>query len=80
MARYTREEIKKWKKVFHDMNADGDRYIEPQEVINAAKKDGIVISDQDAEEYIQRMDTNNNGKVEFSEFIKVLGVPQSELK
>ncbi|OJJ44464.1 hypothetical protein ASPZODRAFT_794889 [Penicilliopsis zonata CBS 506.65] len=73
MPRYTREEINQWKAVFAEMNTDGDRFLTPAEVIAHAKKEGIEMTDEQAKEYIDIMDVNKNGTVEFSEFIKALG-------
>ncbi|GFF97318.1 calmodulin-like protein 5 [Aspergillus udagawae] len=73
MPRYTREEIKKWKEVFSKINTDGDRYITPEELVEAAKRDGEEMTKEDAADFIKDFDTNGNGKIEFSEFIKALG-------
>ncbi|GIC90400.1 EF-hand domain-containing protein [Aspergillus udagawae] len=66
MPRYTREEIKKWKEVFSKINTDGDRYITPEELVEAAKRDGEEMTKEDAADFIKDFDTNGNGKIEFS--------------
>ncbi|RAL17551.1 EF-hand domain-containing protein [Aspergillus homomorphus CBS 101889] len=73
MPRYTRQEINKWKEVFSRINTNGDRFIEPYELIAAAKEDGLEMSDEEAREWLKDLDCNDNGKVEFSEFIKRFG-------
>ncbi|GFF29004.1 calmodulin-like protein 5, partial [Aspergillus udagawae] len=54
-------------------NTDGDRYITPEELVEAAKRDGEEMTKEDAADFIKDFDTNGNGKIEFSEFIKALG-------
>ncbi|KNG84427.1 hypothetical protein ANOM_007596 [Aspergillus nomiae NRRL 13137] len=72
-GRYTREEIDYWRARFKEINTSGDRYIEPYEIINAAKKEGFEMSDEEAKEWIDELDENHDGKVSFSEFIKAFG-------
>ncbi|KAJ5520203.1 EF-hand [Penicillium fimorum] len=73
MSRYSREEVKKWKEVFKHADINNDRFITTDELIATAKKDGIEMSEEEADEHIKAFDNNGNGKIEFSEFLKVLG-------
>ncbi|KAE8333647.1 EF-hand [Aspergillus sergii] len=73
MGRYTREEIDFWREKFKEINTNGDRYIEPYELIAAAKEDGFEMSDDEAKEWIAELDADHDGKVSFSEFIKAFG-------
>ncbi|KAE8417474.1 EF-hand [Aspergillus pseudocaelatus] len=73
MGRYSRDEIDFWRARFREINTDGDRYIEPKELIAAARKDGLDMSDEEAEEWIGDLDEDHDGKVSFSEFIKAFG-------
>ncbi|KAE8131503.1 hypothetical protein BDV38DRAFT_288656 [Aspergillus pseudotamarii] len=73
MGRYSREEINHWREKFREINTNGDRYIEPKELIAAAQKHGLDMSDEEAELWINELDENHDGKVSFSEFIKAFG-------
>ncbi|PIG79337.1 hypothetical protein AARAC_011178 [Aspergillus arachidicola] len=73
MGRYTREEIDLWREKFREINTNGDRYIEPYELIAAARKDGFEMSDDEAKEWIENLDADHDGKVSFSEFLTAFG-------
>ncbi|KAJ5996720.1 EF-hand [Penicillium canescens] len=73
MSRYSREEIKKWKEVFKAADVDNNHFITTDELIITAKEQGIEMNDEQAAEFIKNFDNNGNGKIEFSEFLKVLG-------
>ncbi|OGM49237.1 hypothetical protein ABOM_004137 [Aspergillus bombycis] len=73
MGRYTREEIDFWKDRFTAINGNGDRYIEPYELIAHAKKEGLDITDEQAKAWVDELDENHDGKVSFSEFLKGFG-------
>ncbi|QRD85575.1 hypothetical protein F9C07_4609 [Aspergillus flavus] len=78
MGRYTREEIDFWREKFREINTNGDRYIEPYELIAAAKEQGFEMSDDEAKEWIEELDGNHDGKVSFSEFLTAFGELKSK--
>ncbi|KOC09034.1 hypothetical protein AFLA70_152g002431 [Aspergillus flavus AF70] len=78
MGRYTREEIDFWREKFREINTNGDRYIEPYELIAAAKEHGFEMSDDEAKEWIEELDVNHDGKVSFSEFLTAFGELKSK--
>ncbi|KAE8164389.1 hypothetical protein BDV40DRAFT_298419 [Aspergillus tamarii] len=76
MVRYTREQINYWKAKFEEFNTEinpqtnrRDGYIVPSEVIEHARKEGLEITNEQAEDWISGLDKNGDGKVSFSEFI-----------
>ncbi|KAB8208517.1 hypothetical protein BDV34DRAFT_222601 [Aspergillus parasiticus] len=72
------EKLAKWKEIcspeeikrFKEINANGDLYLEPSEIIEAARKDRRLMDEKKAERWIKSLDTDKDGKVSFEEFLK----------
>lgn len=54
-------------------------YIEPYELIAAAKEQGFEMSDDEAKEWIEELDGNHDGKVSFSGMLPLESPPVLEL-
>ncbi|KAE8363448.1 hypothetical protein BDV27DRAFT_158767 [Aspergillus caelatus] len=79
-VQYTREETRKWKELFTNINTGNDnhknpdnRVIDPREYIEYARSEGLALNDKEAEQWFNDMDKNHNGKVSFKEFINEFG-------
>jgi Ca2+-binding EF-hand superfamily protein len=57
-------------KVFKKFDQDGNGLISADEILSTMKSIGIEISDNDVKELIKEMDSNNDGKISYEEFLK----------
>ncbi|KAE8135815.1 hypothetical protein BDV38DRAFT_284498 [Aspergillus pseudotamarii] len=70
---YSREEIEKWKEEFHKINTNYDSHIDPWEYLRYAKEKGLKITDEEAVDWVRKLDVDGNGQVEFGEFLTAFG-------
>ena len=54
--------------LFKDVD-DGDGYLTPEELIRLEAKLNVTISQSEAEEIINRYDSNGDGRMDIDEFI-----------
>lgn len=71
MTELSKKELLEIKFAFNAIDADKDGHIESKELGAALKKIGEDVSPAKLKELIALVDKNNNGKIEFDEFIEV---------
>lgn len=74
-----RQGIEHARRVFNEMDSDGDGRIGLEEFANAYQKVDPTISMEHLAETFKDLDINDNGSVSFEEFIKVSKIPSSLL-
>jgi len=55
--------------IFHEFDEDGNGYITQVEFRNAIRKLGLGLSSRDIDQLMVRFDTNEDGKIDYSEFM-----------
>ena len=58
--------------VFKAVDADGNGYLEPDELKVAFEKAGLPASDDQIKQSIKALDTNNDGKIDLEEYVSRL--------
>ena len=64
--------IEDWKKVFKEVDLDGDGQIDFNEFFTAAVDHKKVLTDQDFEFVFKTFDVNGDGKIDIAEFRNLL--------
>jgi len=65
-------ELKEYKLQFDNMDADHDAYVDPNELKAVLQALNMFQGDQQLKALIAEVDSNNNGKIEFDEFLRVV--------
>jgi len=63
------EDLEELKNAFEEYDLNKDGSITVEEFKKSLSNVGIAISDQEANDYIKKMDKNNNGMIEWEEFL-----------
>jgi len=63
------EDLEELKNAFEEYDLNKDGSITAEEFKKSLSNIGIAISDQEANDYIKKMDKNNNGMIEWEEFL-----------
>ncbi|XP_060568182.1 calmodulin-A-like [Ruditapes philippinarum] len=70
--KFTDEQLQEFKEAFHLFDKDGDNTITTPELLTVMKSLGHNPSRDDIIEMIKEVDSNGNGKIEFSEFLTLM--------
>ncbi|KAI8373663.1 mitochondrial carrier domain-containing protein [Blakeslea trispora] len=65
---YVLEKEKELWRLFSEINKSGDHRIHPSELESALKNAGIHVTNQDIEDFMQVIDTEGNGYIDFQEW------------
>ena len=65
-------EIEQFQKIFNGLDADKDGHISQGDLAKALSNLGIKLKENEMRKVIEEVDLNNNGTVEFNEFLEVL--------
>jgi Ca2+-binding EF-hand superfamily protein len=68
----TTSQLKELQNSFDDIDTDHSGYISPRELRKAYRYLGIRCSDDEIDIIMNQMDTNNDGKVSFEEYARVM--------
>ena len=60
------------RKIFNEIDADGNGYITPEEVCSGFKKFGVDLTMDDAKAIVKGADTDGDGRVSYNEFVKAM--------
>ena len=63
------EKIEEIKEVFNHFDTDGNQVIDPEEFGRLCEALGAGFTEEELAMGLQAVDTNSNGKIEFSEFV-----------
>lgn len=55
--------------IFHEFDEDGNGHISQVEFRNAIRKLGLGLSSRDIDQLMVRFDSNEDGKIDYSEFM-----------
>lgn len=70
--KFTDEQIQEFKEAFNLFDKDGDNTITTPELLTVMKSLGYNPSKDEVIEMIKDVDSNENGKIEFSEFLSLM--------
>ena len=73
-----KKELKKLKQIFYKIDLDLDAKISKEELYMAYKKAGLNLSKEELNKIISSIDFNNNGTIEYEEFIRAV-LPKDKL-
>jgi len=57
---------------FNKFDRDGDGHIEPKELVKVMRNVGVVMTDEAVKKLIAGVDSDDNGMIEFDEFIGIM--------
>ena len=63
--------------VFAEIDRDGSNSIDKRELTDALKKLRIDISSRDIDDLFRRFDVDNNGRLNYNEYLELLGFKNS---
>lgn len=69
--KFTDEEVDNYRKVFRSMDKDGSGSISNKELSFALRKVGVSINSEQIDELMKDVDENNDGRMEFEEFLQI---------
>ena len=70
MSKLSAEQVDELKKAFAVMDTNGDGVVTKEELRNLLKGLGEEVDDSVVDEMIKIADENNDGKIQFDEFVK----------
>jgi len=70
----TEEKLEECKKVFDEIDIDGTGDIDIEELGIALNSIGCVLSEHDLNKLMKEFDTNNSGRLDFDEFLCIVGM------
>jgi len=75
----TEKQIKEYKRLFNLFDKDGNGSITTDELAAVFKELGKNITEKELKEMIKKVDCNDNGCIEFDEFIRMLNLKAQSL-
>ncbi|CAF0889606.1 unnamed protein product [Brachionus calyciflorus] len=74
------EQQELFKQAFNEIDKDGDGRITSTELGDVFRATGLNHSDEEVKKMIAEIDTNNNGTIEFNEFLSMIANKFGSLK
>ena len=65
------EEVEKIRKVFKLLDENNDGMLSKNELISGFRDSKIMINQEELDEFLKKIERNNNGLIEYEEFIRV---------
>ena len=66
---FTQEQIDEYKTAFNMFDIDGDGSITAKELLTILRSQGLNPTPEEAVQMVENIDKNNNGEIEFDEFL-----------
>lgn len=69
--KFKEEQVEELRKVFNSIDTDGNGTISASELSFALRQAGIVLNPEDLNDLMSELDLDNDGKVDFAEFLNL---------
>jgi Ca2+-binding EF-hand superfamily protein len=77
--KFKEDQIEELRRVFNSIDTDGDGNISASELSFALRQAGIVLSTEDLNDLMSELDLDNDGKVDFAEFLNLAAKSVKEI-